>query len=140
MREKARQNLVSGKRGLMDGWVGGCGLTELWAQGYFGKKAPEKTFPELEKLVRTSVFNPMCFFHTMFGIWLLLQTLSVADKERFRYLIDLTCTMLEASLRKSLTLSEYESSQFSGLWLFVQLWKEGFLYERILGPTQPTHF
>ena len=76
----------------------------------------------------------------MFGIWLLLQTLSVADKERFRYLIDLTCTMLEASLRKSLTLSEYELSQFSGLWLFVQLWKEGFLYERILGPAQdPTH-
>ena len=58
MREKARQNLVSGKRGLMDGWVGGCGLTELWAQGYFGKKAPEKTFPELEKLVRTSILVP----------------------------------------------------------------------------------
>ena len=76
----------------------------------------------------------------MFGIWLLLQTLSVADKERFRYLIDLTCTMLEASLRKSLTLSEYELFLFSGLWLFVQLWKEGFLYERILGPAQdPTH-
>ena len=50
MREKARQNLVSGKRGLMDGWVGGCGLTELWAQGYFGKKAPEKTFPRVGKI------------------------------------------------------------------------------------------
>ena len=45
-----------------------------------------------------------------------------------------------ASLCKSRTLSEYESSQFSSLWLFVQLWKEGFLYERILGPAQdPTH-
>ena len=47
----------------MDGWLGGCGLTELWAQGYFGKKAPEKTFPELEKLVRTSI-NLGSFFFT----------------------------------------------------------------------------
>ena len=67
MREKARQNLVSGKRGLMDGWVGGCGLTELWAQGYFGKKAPEKTFPRVGKIGED--LNLGSFFCTMLGIW-----------------------------------------------------------------------
>ena len=32
------------------GWVGGCGLTELWAQGYSGKKALERTFPRVGKI------------------------------------------------------------------------------------------